>query len=428
MPDGLGTKTPRAFSAVPPAAAAVPQAVPVARPAVPAGPAVLRLGLVGCGAFARFSMAQYRQLPGVSVEAVADIDPAAAARAAAEFQVPALPAEQVLAAADVDLVYIATPPAMHHGQARAALVAGKHVLVEKPLATTLTDAQDLQDVAARHRRVCVANLVERYNPLADATKRVIESGRLGRLVHGVFLNEAADEGLRPEHWFWNRAISGGIFVEHGVHFFDLAAFWLGPGRVVSAVRGLRPTPTGQRGASAGVEEQVLCTCRHASGPDGRGPTTPEPHGGVLFHFEHGFHQASRLDRQEMRLVFERGELRLFDWVPTHGIVRGLLDTAGIEELAAILPESSVRVVERCEGEGRRIRGRFTPFEADALVEITFTTGMTKLGIYGQVVRDLAADQIAWIRDPAHVRRLTEEDSVRSVAMACDADRMALAAS
>ena len=172
----------------------------------------------------------------------------------------------------------------------------------------------------------------------------------------------------------------------------------------------------------------MCTCRYAGDASNATPSSAEPHAGVLFHFEHGFHQPSRLDRQEMRLVFERGELRLFDWVPTHGIVRGLLDTAGIEELAAILPESSVRVVERCEGEGRRIRGRFTPFEADALVEITFTTGMTKLGIYGQVVRDLAADQIAWIRDPAHVRRLTEEDSVRSVAMACDADRMALAAS
>jgi predicted dehydrogenase len=422
MPDGRGTL-----------GATLLEPATAGRPAVAAGPAVLRLGLVGCGAFARFSMAQYRQLPGVSVEAVADIDPAAAARAAAEFQVPALPAEQVLAAADVDLVYIATPPALHHGQARAALAAGKHVLVEKPLSTTLADAQDLQAMATRQRRVCVANLVERYNPLAEATKRVIESGRLGELVHGVFLNEAADEGLRPEHWFWNRSMSGGIFVEHGVHFFDLAAFWLGPGRVVSAVRGLRPAPMGQgaagRGsAAAGVEEQVLCTCRHASGPDGRGPGKPEPHAGVLFHFEHGFHQASRLDRQEMRLVFERGELRLFDWVPTHGVVRGLLDTAGIEELAAILPGSSVRVVERCEGEGRRVRGRFRPFEADALVEITFTTGMTKLGIYGQVVRDLAADQIAWIRDPAHGRRLTEEDSVRSVAMACDADRMALAAS
>lgn len=415
MSDGLGTKAPHAASTP-------------SRPTVAAGPATLRLGLVGCGAFARFSMAQYRHLPGVSVEAVADIDPAAAARAAAEFEVPALPADAVLAAAGVDLVYIATPPALHHAQARAALVAGKHVLVEKPLATTLADAQELQNSAARHGRFCVANLVERYNPLAEATKRVIESGRLGGLVHGVFLNEAADEGLRPEHWFWNRASSGGIFIEHGVHFFDLAAFWLGPGRVVSAARSLRPTPAGQRSESAGVEEQVVCTCRYAGGSEGRGPAAPATHAGVLFHFEHGFHQVSRLDRQEMRLVFERGELKLFDWVPTHGVVRGLLDAAATEELAAILPESSVRVVERYEGESRSVRGRFRPFEADALVEITFTTGMTKLGIYGQVVRDLAADQIAWIRDPGHVRRLTEEDSVQSVAMACDADRIALAAS
>jgi len=373
-------------------------------------------------------MAQYRHLPRVSVEAVADIDPAAATRAAAEFGAPALPAEAVLTAADVDVVYIATPPALHHVQARAALVAGRHVLVEKPLATTLADAQDLRNLAERQRRFCVANLVERYNPLAEAMKRLIESGRLGGLVHGVFLNEAADEGLRPEHWFWNRATSGGIFVEHGVHFFDLAAFWLGPGRVVSAVRGVRPAHAGQRMESAAVEEQVLCTCRYPGAADGRGTAATAPHAGALFHFEHGFHQASRLDRQEMRLVFERGEVRLFDWVPTHGLVRGLLDAAAIDDVAAMLPGSSVRVVERYEGEGRRVRGRFRPFEADALVEITFTTGMTKLDIYGQVVRDLAADQIAWIRDPGHVRRLTEEDSVQSVAMACDADRIALAAS
>jgi predicted dehydrogenase len=420
MPDGLGTTTPHA--------AASPRAAAIPRRAGAAGPAVLRLGLVGCGAFARFSMAQYRQLPGVSVTAVADIDAAAAARAAGEFQVPALPADAVLTAADVDIVYIATPPARHHDQARTALLAGKHVLVEKPLATTLRDAENLRDLASREQRVCVANLVERYNPLADATKRVIESGRLGRLVHAVFLNEAADEGLRPEHWFWNRGVSGGIFIEHGVHFFDLAAFWLGPGRVVSAVRSLRPTEVVPGAAAKPVEEQVLCTCRYASVRNDRGAERAGTHEGVLFHFEHGFHQPSRLDRQELRLVFERGELQLFDWVPTHGTVRALLDEAGIEELKAILPPSSLRIAERYEGDGRRGRGRFRPFEADALVEIGFSTGMTKLEIYGQVVRDLAADQIAWIRDPAHVRRLTEADSVQSVAMACDADRLALEAS
>lgn len=382
----------------------------------------LRVGLVGCGAFARFSLAQYRQLPGVSIAAVADIDATAAARAAHELGAEAHTPDAVLSAADLDLVYIATPPALHFRQAKQALETGKHVLVEKPLATTVADARELDSLSTRQGRVCVANLVERYNPLADCVKRVIEGGLLGDLLHGLFVNEAADEGLAPSHWFWNRETSGGIFVEHGVHFFDLVAYWLGEGHVVSAARSLRE-PSAADGA---VEEEVMCTCRYPrprAGAAGKGVCTR--HTGLLFHFEHGFHQASRMDRQEMRLVFERGELRLFDWVPTHGLVRALLDEAATEALAGLLPNAAIHRVDSWEGQARQARGRFKPFLAAGLVEIRFTTGLDKLGIYAQVVRDLAADQLAWIRDPSHARRLTEADSVASVAMACVADRMAM---
>jgi predicted dehydrogenase len=380
----------------------------------------LRVGLVGCGAFARFSLAQYRQLPGVTIAAVADIDAAAAARAARDLGAEAHAPDAVLAARDLDLVYIATPPALHFAQAKRALESGKHVLVEKPLATTLADARELDEISTRQGRVCVANLVERYNPLADCVKRVIEGGLLGALLHGLFVNEAADEGLAPAHWFWNRETSGGIFVEHGVHFFDLVSYWLGAGHVVSAARSLRE-PSAADGA---VEEEVMCTCRYPR-PGAKGPGTSARHAGLLFHFEHGFHQASRMDRQEMRLVFERGELRLFDWVPTHGLVRALLDEAATEALAGLLPNAAVHRVESYEGQARMARGRFKPFLASGLVEIRFTTGLDKLGIYAQVVRDLAADQLAWIRDPSHPRRLTEADGVASVAMACAADRMAV---
>jgi predicted dehydrogenase len=397
--------------------------------------ATIRVGLVGCGAFARFSMARYRALPGVTIQAVADIDSAAAQRAALELEADVLAPETLLVAPDVDLVYIATPPATHFRQARLALEAGKHVLVEKPLATTVADAETLAVLAEREGRCCVANLVERYSPLADAVRDVIGSGLLGDLVHGLFVNDAADEGLGPRHWFWNRSVSGGIFVEHGVHFFDLVASWLGPGEVVAAARSVRPPRPGHRdGCDAAVEEQVMCVCRYA--PPGAACRTADAacgdgdgdgHAGVLFHFEHGFHQPSRMDRQEMRLVFERGELRLFDWVPTHGELRALLDDAAAATLADILPAASIRTVERYEGDARHVRGRFRGFDASGLVEITFSVGTDKLGIYGDVVHDLAADQIAWIRDPAHRRRLTEADSVASVAMACAADRMALAA-
>lgn len=402
-----------------PGAATAAVATPGAARREAAPTETLRVGLVGCGAFARFSVAQYRQLPGVALAAVADIDAAAAARAARDLGVEVRAPEAILTAPDLDLVYIATPPALHFGQAKRALESGRHVLVEKPLATTPDDARELAALAGREGRVCVANLVERYNPLADCVKQVIDGGLLGDLLHGLFINEAADEGLAPGHWFWNRDMSGGIFVEHGVHFFDLAAFWLGEGRVVAAARSLREPTAGH----PAVEEEAMCTCRYAR--PRAGEADPR-HGGLLFHFEHGFHQASRMDRQEMRLVFERGELRLFDWVPTHGLVRALLDDAATAALASLLPSVNVTRVESFDGPARTAKGRFKPFLASGLVEIEFTTGLDKLGIYGQVVRDLAADQVAWIRDPSHVRRLTEADGAAAVAMACDADRMAMA--
>ena len=73
----------------------------------------VRVGLIGCGAFSRFSMYHYRTLPGVSIDMVADIQPDAAHRAAAELGAKDVASETILACPDIDLVYIATPPALH---------------------------------------------------------------------------------------------------------------------------------------------------------------------------------------------------------------------------------------------------------------------------------------------------------------------------
>ena len=392
-----------------------------------ATPAVLRVGLVGCGGFARFAVGQYRTLPGVSIEAVADVNPAAAERTAADLDAAVLPAAEVLTHPALDLVYIATPPACHFEQAAAALTSGRHVLVEKPLATSLDQARELERLAAERGLVCVANLLERYCPLAETVRRLRRSRLLGDLIHGLFINEAADEGLDPGHWFWDRSVSGGIFVEHGVHFFDLVASWLGQGRVVSAARSVRRPADPAGNGGGGCEEQVLCTCRYPADhalilPGESASADP----GILFHFEHGFHQASLLDRQEMRLVFERGEVRLFDWVPTHGTVRALVDDEAAAALMALLPGAKARVTERLPAGRQVVRGRFREWRATAVIEIEFSPGGDKMAVYAAAVRDLAADQIARIRDPAHERRLTEADSVAAVALAAEADRLARA--
>src|SRR5262249_7436475 len=80
---------------------------------------------------------------------------------------------------DVDAVYIATPPFLHFSQAMAALKAGKHVIVEKPLALTVAQADELLAVARQRDRLLVANLMQRYSPLFDAVRRLVETRVLG---------------------------------------------------------------------------------------------------------------------------------------------------------------------------------------------------------------------------------------------------------
>ena len=379
------------------------------------GPAVLRLGVVGCGRFARFAVEEFRRLPGVIVGAVADIDVAAAQAMARECGGVVVEPAAVLASPEIDLVYIATPPAAHHLLARSALDAGRHVLVEKPLSTSIGDARDLAAAAIGRGLVCAANLVQRYGPLAAPVGEFLRAAPLGRLVHGLVLNEASDAGLHRHHWFWNRGESGGIFVEHGGHFFDLVASWLGPGEIVAATRGLRRRDEADID-NGEIEEQAACTCRYADG--------------VLFHFEHGFHQPAPLDRLEIRLVFERGELRLFDWLPTHGELLAVVDEEDCRHLARLLPDAGVEVVDRLTSAAQpavpRLRGRFREFEATAVVRMRFASGLSKDEAFAEAVRRLAADQIARIRDPDHVRRLTEGDAVAAVALSCSADRLARA--
>ena len=120
--------------------------------------------------------------PGVGLAAVVDPDPEA--RRYVEVEAP--PGygvlEEALAAVECDAVLVATPPRTHHLVARAALEAGKHVLCEKPLATSLEDAFDLVEVADRAQRVLMVSQNYRYNAPFRAVQRFVAEGGLGELA------------------------------------------------------------------------------------------------------------------------------------------------------------------------------------------------------------------------------------------------------
>lgn len=362
----------------------------------------VRVGIIGCGGFGLFALQQFVQVPGVQAFGMAATHRPASLAAAARFGIENVDdIRDLVSRDDVDLVYIATPPFLHHEQAMAALEADKHVIVEKPLAMTVAQADEMIAMARSRDRLLVANLMQPYNPLIEAVRKLVEVRLLGHPLHGFFENYASDENLPADHWFWDRSKSGGIFIEHGVHFFDLFRGWFGAGAVEAAQVGRRP--------GTEIEDQVQATVRYGSE--------------ILVNFYHGFHQTGRMDRQELRLLFEQGDITLHDWVPTHIRIRAILDEAQTREICELFPHSRLDVDTVLAGEDRACRGRGREFDAYQVIQLS-AAGMPKSHLYGHLLRSMMADQVAWIRDRSHQRLVTEENGRDSVALACEADALA----
>jgi predicted dehydrogenase len=248
----------------------------------------------------------------------------------------------------------------------------------------------------------VANLMQRYNPIYEQVQRLIQSKVLGEVLHGFFENYANDEALGPDHWFWDQSKSGGIFVEHGVHFFDMFSGWLGSGKIVAAQRTTRP--------GTGVEEQVQCSVRYANGS--------------LVNFYHGFTQPARMDRQEFRLLFERGDVTLQEWVPVRVKIHAVVDEKSTRELLDLFPGGRLEVINAYGGKGRAATARFKPLDIYQQIEITYDPNLGKLRCYCDCIRDMMRDQVRWIYNRDHVRKLTEQNGRESLSMAVEATRLA----
>lgn len=363
----------------------------------------MRIGVVGCGGFGLFALQHFMQIPNTTLGGMAGTHRPAAEAAAKRFGVEnVVEVETLVARPDIDLIYIATPPFLHHEQTMPALQAGKHVICEKPLATTVEQAGEMIARARQHDLLLVANLMQRYNPLFGRIKRLIDERILGEFLFGHFENCASDENLTAAHWFWDREKSGGIFLEHGVHFFDLFSGWFGPGQVEAAQRVRRP--------KGGMEEQVNCTVRYGDG--------------AVVNFYHGFHQPGRLDRQETRLVFERGDVRLSEWIPTRLSIACVADEEQTRTLCELFPGYRLDVTVNYGPKDRQCTGRHKKIDAMQLIDLHYGDEKDKMHLYGELLRAMFRDQAAWIRDRSHVRTITEENGYQSLAMAAEATRLA----
>lgn len=144
---------------------------------------VVRTAVVGVGYLGRFHAEKYAQLPGSQLVAVVDAELQKARRVAAELGVKALSDYREIFG-KVDAVSIAVPTRLHHTVGCALLERGIHVLMEKPIASTVAEARELVQIAARRSRVLQVGHLERFNPavIAAANRltrpRFVESHRL----------------------------------------------------------------------------------------------------------------------------------------------------------------------------------------------------------------------------------------------------------
>lgn len=142
--------------------------------------------------------------------------------------------DEVLADPQVQVVHVCTPNHLHRSMAQAALDAGKHVVCEKPLATTLDDARALATLAASRGLVATVPFVYRYHPVVREARARIAQGELGplHLIHGSYLQ---DWLLDPasNNWRVDPALGGAsrVFADIGSHWCDLVE-WVGGERFV----------------------------------------------------------------------------------------------------------------------------------------------------------------------------------------------------
>lgn len=223
----------------------------------------VRLGMIGCGGIARHHMSILQDIPEATIVALVDPNPDQIAQCRKQFpnlaDVPVFSTpEEMYAKVELDAVEISTPHTQHAEQVLQAIAAGKHVLCEKPLATTTADANRLCDAIDASGLVGVLAYQRHYIPLYLYIKEKLESGELGEITFfSAVLGQAWKRGTAGT-WRQQKALSGGGQInDSGSHVVD----------VMLAIFGLRPVTVAafcdNRGTEVDIDSAVAI--RYANG-------------------------------------------------------------------------------------------------------------------------------------------------------------------
>jgi len=284
----------------------------------------LRVGFVGTGWAERIQIPLFR-LGGLTAQAICSGNPENARHAAQKAGLPEVydDWQALIAAPNVDIVSIVTPPHLHAPIAIAALQAGKHVICEKPTALNVAEAEAMFAAAqAAPDQLAIIDHELRFTPARAKLRQRLREGYVGTILH-VQLDRLGGERLDPDApWRWqdDATRGGGMVGALGSHLFDLARWLVGRVEGVSAqlrtAHLLRTAPQDNRQQPVTADDHAQVQLRFAGGIPGTltaSAITPGGYGMSILVV--GTKGALRLDNQDQLWGAQGADLHQGNWQP-----------------------------------------------------------------------------------------------------------------
>jgi myo-inositol 2-dehydrogenase/D-chiro-inositol 1-dehydrogenase len=185
-------------------------------------------GLIGFGAWGRFHADAIAKTAGAELRAIAARSEASARAAQEAFPAAKVYADfrELLARPDIDAVDIVVPSHLHHEIASAALAGGKHLLLEKPMALSLRECDDLIALAHKNERIFAVGHELRLSSLWGKAKELIASGFIGEPKYALVELSRRPYRFGSDNWRYDINRVGSWILEEPIHFFDMARWYL----------------------------------------------------------------------------------------------------------------------------------------------------------------------------------------------------------
>ncbi len=296
---------------------------------------VLNVGVIGTGKFGQFLIESYKDLKNVKVYGIFSRSREKLVKLSKKYKIPYFSTDytQLIKHKEIDIIVIATPPFLHGKMALESVKAGKNVLVEKPLSITKKEADLIKEELKKHKVKFKIDYILRENPLIKKLKLLFNEEILGKPQNIVFKNFASDSHLSEKHWFWDKRKSGGIWIEHGVHFFDLFSYLLNQKvkKIVSA----------SVKRNKNIEDQVSCLAVYDE---------------CLASYIHSFTKPGEIEETSYTISFDKGHVKVGGWIPMELKIYGMLNENEFKKLKNIFNNVRFKKIKKIiKGRGKEYK-------------------------------------------------------------------------